>query len=266
MATGATQKLGQKWAESDAKKAIAKGLAPSKFDKYLGMASAGAGLGSMAFGGALSGLGKAGTVGAGVGKGASLSSIASQAGTGASKLGNLGKIASAAVGKGNVGGWQGAVGKLAGDTVGNKVLGQTLDESVADSGWQGQLKGILSSAANTRGADTPSSSQNSVPVGSNLAQPRASGGLAGAVAVGRNTALMNQPWRQGYEIKTIGPDDAEGNPTVITNQTPPIYPNRPPSVMSPPISESTPIANRFNDELTSRRVARKRNPEPVEEY
>ena len=59
LATGATQKLGQKWAQHDAEKAIAKGLAPSKFDKYLGMASMGAGLGSMAFGGALGNLGKA---------------------------------------------------------------------------------------------------------------------------------------------------------------------------------------------------------------
>jgi len=91
MATGATQKLGQMWAEKDAKKAIAKGLAPSKFDKYLGLASAGAGLAS-SFGpiaGALSGAGKA-------------ASTASKVSGWQSKLGTAAKIGNAAISAGGL--------------------------------------------------------------------------------------------------------------------------------------------------------------------
>ena len=276
MATGATQKLGQKWAEHDAKKAIEKGLAPSKFDKYLGMASAGAGLASSFMGGGLGNIGKAGTVSSGVGKGAQLSSIASKAGTGASsaaKLGNAAKIASAAVGKGNVGGWQGAVGKLAGKAIGNKVIGQPLDQP--NQGWEGQLGSLLQKAT---------AGDNSVPIDSSPIAPqvpvdtRASGYVNGfplnqgqptrrnynPIEAGRNAALMSQPWRVGYDVHAQGPDDAEGNPQVITTKNPAIYPNYNPPVQAPPPSNQS--GSIFGDQLTQRYgAARKRNPAPVEE-
>jgi len=278
MATGATQKLGQKWAESDAKKAIAKGLAPSKFDKYLGMASGAAGLGSMAFGSGL--LGGAGKVGAGVGKGASLGSIASKAGTGASKVGNVAKIASAAVGK-DVGGWQGALGKIAGNAVGNKVAGGS-NQPDESKGWEGQLGELLAKAtAGDKSVQMPDAA-NQFPADNSVPMPdyRAAGMVNGfplnqgqpkprnynPIEAGRNVALMSQPWRTGYETRVYGPDDAEGNPQIITNQNPAIYPNYNPPVQAPPVSENGVQPNLFGDNLTPRYGnARKRNPAPVEE-
>jgi hypothetical protein len=60
MATGAANKAVSKWSEHDAKEAIAKGLAPSKFDNILGKVNAGAAMGSMFIpGGQLGALGKA---------------------------------------------------------------------------------------------------------------------------------------------------------------------------------------------------------------
>jgi len=68
MGTGAANKAVQKWSESDAKKAVAKGLAPSKFDNILGKVNAGASMASMFIpGGQLGALGKAGDVGSKVG-------------------------------------------------------------------------------------------------------------------------------------------------------------------------------------------------------
>ena len=240
MATGATQKLGQKWAEHDAKKAIEKGLAPSKFDKYLGMASGAAGLGTSLFNpsGLMGGAAKAT---GGVAKGLS---------GWQNTLGKIGQGASIAMGAAPRGqGTESIVGGVPGNMVG---------------GWQGALAtGLGGLLRDSKSADTPSSSQNSAPVGSNLAVPRASGGLAAAISRGRDTAMLNQPFRQGYEIRTQGPDD-----TVISNRTTPIYPNiPPPQVVSPPVDESapTPIQNRFGDELTPPRRARRRVP-VEEEY
>jgi hypothetical protein len=287
MATGATQKLGQKWAEHDAKDAISKGLAPSKFDKYLGMASAGAGLGSMAFGGALSGLGKAGAVSSGVGKGAQLSSIASKAVPTASKLGNVAKIASAAVGKGNIGGWQGAVGKLAGNAIGSKVLGAPLSDATSQPGWEAQLGSLLSRATSgdlegnqgsvTGGSNTgvasntsaPSNdmraagSVNGFPINAGQARPR----NLSMIDQGRNAALMSQPWRVGYDVRAQGPDDAQGNPQVITSHNPAIYPNYNPPVQAPPINESGGnTGSIFGNQLTPQYgPTRKRNPPPLTE-
>jgi hypothetical protein len=258
MATGATQKLGQKWAESDAKKAIAKGLAPSKFDSILGKVSAGVGLASAftgGFGGALAG--KAGnTVGTGLGSGVKLGSIASKAGTGASSVGKL----------------SGFSGQLANALSGKGVAGQVASATglTGGSDWKGQLGGLIQQAANRNpgGADTPSSSQNAPPVGSNSnqAMPRPSG-LAAALNRGKDLAILNQPYRQGYD--TVIQGDEEGQ--TITQRMPQIYPNygppasdsgpAPASVLNPPAA--TPIANRFNDELTPRR--RVPRQQPVEE-
>jgi hypothetical protein len=272
MATGATQKLGQKWAEHDAKKAIEKGIAPSKFDKYLGMASAGAGLGSIAFGGALSNLGKAGSVGAGVGKGANLASIAGKAAPVASKAGNVAKIASAAVGKGNVGGWQGALGKAVGNAAASKGV------PTSNGGWEGQLGNILQQAtagdrsvpidASPHMANLPQDTTRPTPPINGFqplsgAQPR-NGAVRNSIFAGRNEALMNQPWRAGYNTNIQGPEDDNGVPSVITAPMSPIYPNFTPPIQSPPISESGEEPD-YGDKLTPRTPAIRRRKPVVEE-
>jgi len=131
--------------------------------------------------------------------------------------------------------------------------------------------GGLISQARSGGSD-PSSSQNGVPAGSNMAVPRsdnAGSSMAAALAAGKNEALRNQPWRAGYDV--VSPGAKEGDPEVRTTM-PPIYPQyeapqtQPSSfqqnLVSPPIDESTP--RRRYDNLTPRR-ARQRNPEPVVE-
>ena len=268
MATGATQKLGQKWAEHDAKKAIEKGIAPSKFDKYLGMASAGAGLASAftgGFGGALSGAGK--SVGTAAGTGAKLSSIASKAGTGASTAAKAG-------------GWQGQLANVLSGN--NKTLGGVVGNVAGIGGGTGkeaQIANVMQQVAGMRnpsGGD-PATPQNTprpaatstegvpLPSGAQTRINQNMPNLANSIFAGRNQAIMNQPFRRGYETKTIGPDDAEGNPTVITANTPPIYPNFAPS---PPVSDDgSGTGSIFGDQLTPRASARRRRaPVAEEEY
>lgn len=230
MATGLTNQLGSKWAQHDAEKAIAKGLAPSKFDKYLGMASAGASLASGltgGFGGKL--LGSAGKVGSGIGKGANLASIASKAGTGAStasKLGGFtGQLANALGGGG--GGWQGQLAGLAGQVLANRGGGGGDEE-----------ESVVPQAPRNQAITKPSSFQQRL----------------NPIEMGRQAALQNQPWRAGYQT-TISDD---GN--LFTNQMPAIYPQ-----YEPPSEPQQAPQNNYGDTLTPR-YARKRNPAPEQEY
>jgi len=274
MATGATQKLGQKWAEHDAKAAIAKGLAPSKFDKYLGMASMGAGLASsMGMGGAITGLTKAGAAANAAKAAGTASKLAGAAGTASKvsgwqdKLGKIGTGASIMMGAaprgqgteglvaqgsqdGGLNGWQGKLAGIAGDVMRSQMSGESGSSSPATT------------ASNAPAGDTRASGYvNGFPVNAGQARPRGTS----IIDMGRNAALMSQPWRVGYETKAQGPEDAEGNPTVITNQNPAIYPNYNPPVQAPPVSESGGnTGSIFGDQLTPR-YARKRNPAPVEE-
>jgi len=100
MATGLANKAVQKWSESDAKKAVAKGLAPSKFDANLGKIGGLASMASMFIpGGQLGMLGKAGDA-------------ASKAGTVATKTGGLSNFLQGLAGGGS--GLLGAAGNSAG--------------------------------------------------------------------------------------------------------------------------------------------------------
>jgi len=260
MATGATQKLGQKWAEHDAKKAIEKGLAPSKFDKYLGMASTAAGLGSSFTGGF--GLGSLGS------KGASAASNAAGAAS------NVGKVANTA---GKLTGWQknlATAGKIGSTVLGNAPMGAGTEASGNPNngigGWQGALAAGLGQALQNQGGGSNAPRSEDLPdpnrANTGVAAPRRPG-LASMFSAGRNEAVANQPFRRGYDTVVQGDDD-----TTLTQRMPQIYPNygpppsddgaAPPSVFN---QAPTPIANRFADELSPRRVARKRNPELVEE-
>lgn len=199
----ATQKLGQKWAEHDANEAISKGLAPSKFDKYLGMASSVAGMAS---------------------------------GTGA--LGKFGSAAySSASGGGNIAnqlsGWQNKVkqgGQIASMMAGGSPYAGQANYTGAEpqneggmGGWQGQLAGLMSGGG---GEQTQTQTQTPAPV-SRAYNP---------IEAGRQTAMMNQPFRAGY-TQTIPTD----NGGTTTNQMPPIYPQ-------------------YSDALTQTYGRRRRNP------
>ena len=220
MATGATQKLGQKWAAHDAKKAAEKGLAPSKFDKYLGMASGVAGAASSLSGGFGGALGGAGKVGAGVGKGANLSSIAS-----------------ASTKAGGTSGWQKALGMAA--DYGKSKLGNTGGGNQQGGGWEQMLQQVMASRNPGGEYGTPSFNPNSPqmpesPIGPSANFEQQQGGL------GRTAQGPVMP-RGGY--------DYDNNPMHQLNQNMPnlsqsIFQGRQDAMrdrdryMSPPISES----------------------------
>lgn len=244
MATGATQKLGQKWAEHDAKKAIEKGVAPSKFDKYLGMASGVAGLASSA--GALGKFGSAAYSGA---KGAG--GVAGKLTGWQDKLGKAGSIASRAMGnspygagtepQGGGGGWQTQVAQMGLDALMNRNRNPEAPQAPQAPGVSGFQQGL----AQPRNGAMPRGGwgydQNPV-----HQYDQNDPNLALALHQGRQEALMNQPWRAGYDVTNY---DDEGNPSG-TSRMPPISPQ-----FQPPDMASSP----FGDAMT-KTYGRRRNP------
>jgi len=245
MATGATQKLGQKWAEHDAKKAIAKGLAPSKFDKILGGISMGAGLASsMGMGGAITGLSKAGAA----------ANAARAAGTAQKLTGFQNALSKVGQGAGIA---MGVAPRGAGT---NLVEGGEGNIGGGLNGWQGKLAGLGGLAMSQFGGDGQVQDQGGLPqVGSNQALPRsnnyAGSSMAQALAAGKNDALRNQPWRAGYDI--VSPPLKEGDPDVRTPM-PPIYPQY-------EAPQPSSFQQNLDQATATPRMARKRNPEMVTE-
>lgn len=217
MATGATQKLGQKWAEHDAKKAIEKGVAPSKFDKYLGMASNVAGLASST--GALGKFGSAAYSGAkGAGAAGKLTGWQD-------KLGKAGSVASRAMGnspygagtepQGGGGGWQAEVARMGIDALMNRNRDRNPDASQAPPQVSGFQQGLAQQTSGVMPRGGFSWEQN--PMNQfNQNNPN----LATSIFQGRQEAMQSQPWRSGYEVPNYGP---EGEVTG-TSQMPPMYP------------------------------------------
>jgi hypothetical protein len=242
----ATQKLGQKWAESDAKKAAEKGLAPSKFDKYLGMASNVAGFASGT--GALGKFGSAAYTGA---------KAASAAGT-ASKLAKAGQTAN------KLSNWQNAI-KMGGQTAsmvagGSPYAGDANYTNGPGSpqeglgGWQGALASGISGIMNSGGGSNEQAKPASGLAPSTLPAVARPSSVRDRLNAGRQQAVRNQPFRAGYQTE-IGENDQ-----IVTHDMPPIYSDVQPQVISPPISESTPIA----DAVRGTRRARRRN-QPIQE-
>lgn len=245
LATGATQKLGQKWAESDAKKAAAKGLGPSKFDKILGGISAGAGMASSFMPG--SALGKIGMLGKAGNTGKALTGW----------QGALSNVAKGASGKGG-GGWQGALGNLAMSRVGGGGISTPpyIEESGGfgggrgGGGWQETLRGVLDRSGPSNDGVPNLGNRIGIPGdamnlgGDGRAIPRnpaegrfgqqmlrqfgpvmgrqdqSNPNLALSIGAGRMEAIRNQPFRKGYDINTLGDD----NTTVTTSRMPRIVP------------------------------------------
>lgn len=226
MATGATNKALQKWNEKDAKKAAEKGIAPSKFDKYLGYASTGGSVASsfMGPGGVLGSAGKAATAG----KAANAATTAAKTASTAEKIG----------------GWADKLGAGAQAYGAIKNANAGTDAAYANAAQQYQVPPQQqppigpSSAFPQAGPNYAMPRDGAMPYGGfdwnhnpvnqyNQSNPN----LATSIFQGRQEALMNQPFRSGYLANT-GYDPETGEP--IQQRMPPIYPN-----YAPPVQENS---------------------------
>ena len=209
--TGAANKAVQKWSESDAKKAAEKGLGPSSFDKYLGMAG---NIGSMATGlGAFNKLGN-------------LSGKATQMTPFQNKLQTAGNIASGnrqqnpydymPTGINGQGGWQGALGGIVGDYL-NRPSGSNEYGGGNLSNNRDLPSGVLnySDGGGAVSRNQPPMRGLGPVMG---ARDQNNPNLALSIGAGRQDAIRNQPFRRGYDVTYLGSDDE----TPITASLPPI--------------------------------------------
>lgn len=284
-ATGLANKAVQKWSQKDAENAMAKGLAPSKFDSVLGKVGNIASTASMFIpGGQLGAIGKAGSTGAKLaGTAGKLSNFqkimggvsAATGGSYAPKSGGgsdadyvRGDVNSVAnrVNGGGGGGWQGALNNILGgrnnpSIYGNDMPSQggitgTLNRGGGNGSWQDALGSILGgygrqaldSGGNNGGGRQAPPDYNG---GGGQAVPRQNPGLgpvmprggyrynqnpmnqldqsnpnlSQAIFQGRQDAMRNQPFRSGYDVRTLIPGQGDAEDTISTNRMPPIYPN-----------------------------------------
>ena len=180
MATSATQGLAKKWAQKDAEKAMAKGLAPSKFDRYLTM---GGDVASLASGlGAFNSLGKAGQA-------VSATSKAGKAASTGSKIGSALKTA-------------GKVASVAGPTLAtiSAMRGSSNEGGLSPSA------NVVSSAVPRVGGVMPRGGYRWRDNPMNQVD-QSSPNLAQSIFQGRQQAIGNQGFRQGYHVNAIGRDD-----------------------------------------------------------
>ncbi len=188
--TGAANQAVGKWNQHDANEAAKKGLAPSNFDRYLGMAGNVAGM--------------AGGMGA-FGKTGSTFSGQNFTGTNPKLSGwqnTLSKVGSAAS---RVGGGYGGGGSM--------VPGQ-----INNGGFE---QGPMGLPPGTFDYGMPRFNQQARrmlgPVMGNMNQNNPN--LAESIGAGRMEAIRNQPWRGGYDTQVLGDDDQ-----IITQRMPTISP------------------------------------------
>jgi hypothetical protein len=185
--TGAANQAVKKWSEHDANNAAKKGLAPSSFDKYLGMAGDVAGMagGMGAFGG---------------------------------KSGTFGSNSFNAKG---MSGWQNTLGKIgsASSNVLNQGQGQGygINSGSPNAGGGYERGSIGPSQAPGMNRFNRQAQRQLGPVMGNMNQSNPN--LAESIASGRMDAMRNQPWRGGYDVQTQGDDDQ-----IITSRMPQISP------------------------------------------
>lgn len=200
MATGATNMALQKWNQKDAQKRAAQGLAPSKFDKYLGYASTGAGVASGL--GAFGGLsGAAGAAGA-AGKAASAANTASKVSKFANTLNNVNKgltIAGAAAP---------IVSELASRGGGSAASDARSTSGLSPSGSAMERNGVMPRG----GYNYRNNPMNQV--------DQSNPNLATSIFQGRQEAMNNQPFRSGYTVNNLGRDEVP-----YSFEQGPIYPN-----------------------------------------
>jgi hypothetical protein len=231
-ATGMANKAVQKWSEKDAQKAMAKGLAPSKFDSVLGKVGGYAALGSSFL--PTGALGSVGALSKAVGGASKAANIATKVGRGASSVlggsyngspsnsGAVGRNAgvideSGAFGGGRSGGSnRGIGGGIDWEGMARSVGGRVADDYLN----RGQSADpYMNSGGSARGV-SPSFNQGQQP---GIATPRGQGGvmprggfsyndnpgnqynqnmpnLAESLFQGRQEAIRNQPFRSGYDV------------------------------------------------------------------
>ena len=200
MATGATNMALQKWNQKDAQKRAAQGLAPSKFDKYLGYASTGAGVASGlgAFGGLSGAAGAAGTAG----KVAGAANTAGKVSKFASTLNNVNKgltIAGAAAP---------IVSELASRGGGSAASDARSTSGLSPSGLAMERNGVMPRGGYSYRENPLNQVDQSNP------------NLAMSLHQGRQEAIRNQPFRSGYTVNAINRDDVP-----YTFEQGAIYPN-----------------------------------------
>jgi hypothetical protein len=174
------------WSAADAKKNAAKGLAPSSFDKYLGLAGNVAGMA-----GGMGAFGKAGsTFGAGnfTGTNSGLS------------------------------GWQNTLGKIG--NAGSQIMGGM--NQMSGGGGIGPSEQMMSQQQQPQRPGMERFNRQAYrqlgPVMGNMDQSNPN--LAESIASGRMDAIKNQPWRGGYDTRVLG-NDGE---SVVTSRMPSISP------------------------------------------
>jgi len=202
MATGLANKAVQKWSEHDAKEAVAKGLAPSKFDSVLGKVGGIAGLASSFIPtNALGSIGMLGSAAKGAKAATTAAKVGSAASKGASVLDKVGKVAS-----------------IAGPAIGGAMAIKGALGS-RDGGGIGPSEAVIGSAV-------PRGSSNNTGPGfaryqndMDLNNPN----LANSIAAGRAAATRDQGFRKGYDVTTrVGEPDEEGKYATVTQQMPKI--------------------------------------------
>ena len=171
------------WSAYDAKKNAEKGLGPSSFDRYLGMAGNVASLGA-----STGAFGKTPAVGSTASKVANTANAAS---------GIFNRIPSNQSVQTN-------------QSVQREPSQQTYDDMTSSP--------IGPSAIPTAGTMPQGGfNWNQNPMNQfNQSSPN----IASSIFQGREEAIMNQPWRSGYQVNTQGPDES-----VITTEMPEMFPN-----------------------------------------
>jgi hypothetical protein len=151
----------------------------------------------------------AGGIGAGTGAiaGGALKGIGPSSGA-------LAKFGAGAGGKLAGTGLAGAVGSGLG-TVGQGYATNYLDNKLAGSGGGNKATGQQVTTHGSEGGIGPSEGFQYGPTNPNLSQ---------ALARGKRTAIMNQPFRSGYNVMAPNTDTSEGQPpTKVVATMPPIY-------------------------------------------
>src|SRR5215471_15688876 len=197
----------KKWAASDAQKAAAQGIAPSKFDKYLTMA-----------GDVASMVTPMGAAGAGLSTAAKVAGMAS---SGSAVAGDIANIA------------RGSSTPNTSGTNGSSPMPPTVGPGGSGATSNPQGNGLGPSWAQRWGGG-PAGNPNVKPVmpmgGFNYWQNpmnqlnQSTPNLAQSIFQGRQEAMANQPWRGGYGTTIYSGIPLQ--PTPI--QMPPIYPNNTP--------------------------------------
>ena len=214
-ATGLANKAVAKWSEHDAKNAIAKGLAPSNFDKVLGKVGNYASMASSFLPtGALGSVGKLSSAVGGASKAAKIATTAGKAASNVLGGSYNGSKSSAPVGNdlpsqggiaGNIGrntNWEGLARNVGTQAVGDIMARRSGSTSSSGSAVP-RSTGLGPSSSSSVGSAVPRSSGSYTggaryQQGMDLNNPN----LANSISAGRSAGVKDQGFRRGYDVTT----------------------------------------------------------------